>query len=84
MMLADCFFLLEEYKLAAATYKEALAHFPENAAARWRYGLSLYSTSQLNEAVAEFEKLRRQHPRQRGLGRSVNALHLPASALLVI
>jgi tetratricopeptide (TPR) repeat protein len=65
LMLADCFFLLEEYKLAAATYKEALAHFPENAAARWRYGLSLYSTSQLNEAVAEFEKLRRQHPRQR-------------------
>ena len=65
LMLADCFFLLEEYKLAAATYKEALTHFPENAPARWRYGLSLYSTSQLNEAVAEFEKLLRRHPRQR-------------------
>jgi tetratricopeptide (TPR) repeat protein len=64
LMLADCFFLLKEYKLAGATYQEALKHFPENTQARWRFGLSLYWTSQLNETVREFEKLVRQNPSQ--------------------
>jgi tetratricopeptide (TPR) repeat protein len=63
-MVADSFYSLQEYRLAAGTYAEALQRFPENVPARLRLGASLYWTSQLPQAQAELERVLRESPRQ--------------------
>jgi tetratricopeptide (TPR) repeat protein len=63
-MVADSFYWLKEYGLAAGTYQVAVQRFPGNAPARLRLGASLYWTSQLPQARQELERVLRESPRQ--------------------
>jgi tetratricopeptide (TPR) repeat protein len=63
-LLADSFYWLEEFRLAAGTYGEAVQRFPGNVQARLRLGASLYWTSQLAQAKEELDRVLRENPRQ--------------------
>jgi tetratricopeptide (TPR) repeat protein len=63
-MVADSFYWLKEYGLAAGTYGAAVQRFPGNVPARLRLGASLYWTSQLPQARKELERVLRESPRQ--------------------
>lgn len=53
---ADCLHELKEYALAAQAYKEIVKRLPNNAQARLRLGVSLYSSGQLGPAEKELEQ----------------------------
>jgi tetratricopeptide (TPR) repeat protein len=59
---ADCLYELREYGLATQAYQEIVKHAPQNAQARLRLGVSLYSSGQLVLAEKEFEEALRQAP----------------------
>jgi len=60
---ADCLYELKEYALAAQAYREIVKNAPQNAEARLRLGVSLYSSGQLGPATKEVEEAVRQAPR---------------------
>jgi tetratricopeptide (TPR) repeat protein len=59
---ADCLYELKEYALAAQAYREIVKGAPQNAEARLRLGVSLYSSGQLVPAEQELEQALRQAP----------------------
>ncbi len=59
---ADCLFELKEYHLATQAYREVVKRSPQNAEARLRLGVSLYSSGQLAAAEKELEQALRQAP----------------------
>jgi tetratricopeptide (TPR) repeat protein len=59
---AACLFELQEYGLAAQAYREIVKRSPQNAQARLRLGVSLYSSGQLAAAEEEIEQALRQAP----------------------
>jgi tetratricopeptide (TPR) repeat protein len=59
---ADCLYELKEYGLATQAYREIVKRSPQNAEARLRLGVSLYSSGQLVAAEKEFEQALRQAP----------------------
>jgi Flp pilus assembly protein TadD len=59
---AACLFELREYGLATQAYREIVKSAPENAEARLRLGVSLYSSGQLVPAEKELEQALRQAP----------------------
>ncbi len=59
---AACLFELKEYGLATQGYREIVKRAPENAEARLRLGVSLYSSGQLVPAEKELEQALRQAP----------------------
>ena len=59
---ADCLYELKEYALAAQAYQEIVKNAPQNAEARLRLGVSLYSSGQLRPAENELEQVVRQAP----------------------
>jgi tetratricopeptide (TPR) repeat protein len=59
---ASCLYELQEYGLAAQAYREIAKRAPQNAEARLRLGVSLYSSGQLVPAEKELEQALRQAP----------------------
>jgi len=59
---ADCLYELKEFGLAAQAYREIVKSAPQNAEARLRLGVSLYSSGQLVPAEKELEQALRQAP----------------------
>jgi tetratricopeptide (TPR) repeat protein len=59
---AECLYELKEYALAAQAYREIVKSAPQNAEARLRLGVSLYSSGQLVPAEKELEQALRQAP----------------------
>jgi tetratricopeptide (TPR) repeat protein len=59
---ADCLYELKEYALAAQAYREIVKRAPQNAEARLRLGVSLYSSGQLAAAEKELEQALREAP----------------------
>jgi tetratricopeptide (TPR) repeat protein len=59
---ADCLYELREYGLAAQAYREIVRRAPQNAEARLRLGVSLYSSGQLRPAEDELEQVVSQAP----------------------
>jgi tetratricopeptide (TPR) repeat protein len=59
---AECLYELKEYALAAQAYQEIVKSAPQNAEARLRLGVSLYSSGQLVPAEKELEQALRQAP----------------------
>jgi tetratricopeptide (TPR) repeat protein len=59
---ADCLYELKEFALAAQAYREIVKRAPQNAEARLRLGVSLYSSGQLVPAEKELEEALRQAP----------------------
>ena len=59
---ADCLYELKEYALATQAYREIVKSAPQNAEARLRLGVSLYSSGQLVPAEKELEQALRQAP----------------------
>jgi len=59
---ADCLYELKEYALAAQAYREIVKSAPQNAEARLRLGVSLFSAGQLVPAEKELEQALRQAP----------------------
>jgi tetratricopeptide (TPR) repeat protein len=59
---AACLFELKEYGLATQAYREIVKRAPQNAEARLRLGVSLYSSGQLVPAEQELEQALRQAP----------------------
>jgi tetratricopeptide (TPR) repeat protein len=60
---ADCLYELKEYALATKAYQEIVKHAPQNAEARLRLGISLYSSGQLAAAEKELDQVARVAPR---------------------
>jgi tetratricopeptide (TPR) repeat protein len=59
---ADCLYELNEYALAAHAYQEIVKRAPQDAGARLRLGMSLYSSGQLLPAEKELEQALRRAP----------------------
>jgi tetratricopeptide (TPR) repeat protein len=59
---ADCLYELNEYGLATQAYREIVKRAPQDAEARLRLGVSLYSSGQLRPAEDELEQVVRQAP----------------------
>jgi tetratricopeptide (TPR) repeat protein len=59
---ASCLYELQEYGLAAQAYREIVKRAPQNAEARLRLGVSLFSSGQLVPAELELEQVLRQAP----------------------
>jgi tetratricopeptide (TPR) repeat protein len=59
---AECLYELKEYALAAQAYQDIVKTAPQNAEARLRLGVSLYSSGQLVPAEKELEQALRQAP----------------------
>jgi Flp pilus assembly protein TadD len=59
---AACLLELKEYGLATQAYREIVKSSPQNAEARLRLGVSLYSSGQLVPAEKELEQALRQAP----------------------
>jgi tetratricopeptide (TPR) repeat protein len=60
---ANCLYELKEYALATQAYQEIVKHAPEDAEARLRLGISLYSSGQRAAAEKEFDQALRLAPR---------------------
>jgi tetratricopeptide (TPR) repeat protein len=59
---ADCLYELKAYALATQAYQEIAKRAPQNAGARLRLGVSLYSSGQLALAEKELNQVLRQAP----------------------
>jgi tetratricopeptide (TPR) repeat protein len=59
---ASCLYELQEYGLAAQAYREIVKVAPQNAEARLRLGVSLFSSGQLAPAGKELEQVLRLAP----------------------
>jgi tetratricopeptide (TPR) repeat protein len=76
VLAADCLYELKEYALAAQAYEEVVKRAPQNAEARLRLGISLYSSGQLVPAEKELEQALRLAP-------SLPRAHYSLGALLL-